>query len=732
MLHLRLRALDDLRHARIPATKNETNSESQLANLFGEDTFGDKELQERLPPNAYKSFKKALSHGEPLDPAVADQIATAMKEWAIRKGATHFAHWFQPWTGLTAEKHDSFISFSGPTWNRTTYLRLDGKQLIKGEPDASSFPSGGLRSTFEARGYTAWDMASPSFLKKGPGGATLLIPTAFASWTGESLDHKTPLLKSNVALSQSVVRLMHLLGDKDVTSAHANLGVEQEFFVVDRGFYLARPDLVACGRTLLGALPAKGQQMEDHYFGTLPSRILAFLQDAEFKLWKLGVPVTTRHNEVAPSQYEMAPIFEQDNVACDHNMLMMEVLKETALEHGLVCLLHEKPFDGVNGSGKHNNWSVSTNTGENLMDPGKTPEKNIKFMLMLAALVRAISLNGDVLRSAIAVPGNDHRLGMNEAPPAIMSTYIGDQLLRVVEALVSEAPSEQQAQLSRSFMSFPVNAIPNIPRDSSDRNRTSPFAFAGNKFEFRAVGSSQNCARPAMILNSLAADSLNALSDEMEKRLKAQPSANPDTIAREIVKETLKQHQRAIFNGNGYSNEWRALAKKRGLPNLPTTPEAANVLSDAKNVALFEKLGVLTAKEIHSMTHVALENFLKHVAIEADCVHSMGSSYVLPTALEYKQRLTATLSANDPVQAEMLNSYNAQISALISSLKVLEAARKKAKEFDEDKLFEQSMYYRKEVMDAMLDVRRACDALEQVVDDKLWPFPKYSEILLLK
>jgi len=729
MLHLRNKALEELR-SKQPPVNNLTIQELMPTNLFGEDTFGDKQMLESLPPDAYKRFRRCVQTGEALDPITADQVASAMKEWAIRKGATHFAHWFQPWTGLTAEKHDSFIAFSGGAYNRTLHLRLDGAQLIKGEPDASSFPSGGLRSTFEARGYTAWDMESPSFIRRGPGGATLCIPTAFASWTGESLDHKTPLLKSNSALNKAVVRLLNLMGDKNVTSAYSNLGAEQEFFIVDRSFYLARPDLISCGRTVLGALPAKGQQMEDHYFGTLPPRVLAYLQDCERKLWKLGVPVTTRHNEVAPSQYEVAPIFEHINIAADHNMITMEILKETAQEHGLVCLLHEKPFAGVNGSGKHNNYSISTNTGENLMDPGKTPEKNTKFMVMLAAIVRAISLNGDVLRAAIAIPGNDHRLGMNEAPPAIMSCYIGDQLLRVVDAIVSENPNEQQAKLSKSFMSFPVNTLPDIPRDASDRNRTSPFAFAGNKFEFRAVGSSQNCARPVMMLNTIVADSVHALADQIEEGLKK--NSNAEEVTREVVKATLKEHQRAIYNGNGYSQEWRVEAKRRGLLNLATTPEAINQLGHEKNLAMFERLGVLSRKELESFVHVNFENFSKHVAIEADTLYSMAHSYILPTALEYKQRLVTTLDQADPAQASLSAAYNAQVSALINALRVLAEARAKAKSFDEEHLFEQATYYRNEVMDAMDKTRAACDSLEEAVDDKLWPFPKYSEILFLK
>jgi len=470
MLHLRLKALEDVRN-KVPLV-NKDHQEQQVGDVFGQLVFGDAELKSKLTPSSYEKFRRVIEKGENLDPNIADQIAGAMKEWAISKGATHFTHWFQPMHGLTAEKHDSFISFTGNAYNRTFTMNFDGKQLIKGEPDASSFPHGGIRSTFEARGYTAWDMESPSFIRSGANGNFLCIPSAFASWTGESLDMKTPLLRSNEAVSKATIRMLRLLGDKTATHAYSNMGIEQEFFLIDRGFYVARPDLLACGRTLLGAQPPKGQQMEDHYFGSLDRRVLAFIQDVEWRLWKLGVPTTTRHNEVAPSQYEMAPVYETISVACDHNMLMMEVLKEVAREHDMVVLLHEKPFAGVNGSGKHNNWSISTNTGENLMDPGNTPSNNMRFMIMLTSLVRAIGTYGDLMRAAVAVPGNDFRLGANEAPPAIISMYLGEQLTDVINDFIGDEVTTKLERKS-SKLTLGVGALPHLPRDASDKQNFS-------------------------------------------------------------------------------------------------------------------------------------------------------------------------------------------------------------------------------------------------------------------
>jgi glutamine synthetase len=726
MLHLRLKALEELQN-RQPRALSE-QEETNINKLWECDVFGEEELRERLTESAYKKFKRSLESDEPLGADVADQIAAALKEWALSKGATHFAHWFQPLHGLTAEKHDSFITFVGSPYGRNVQLNLTGKQLIKGEPDASSFPNGGLRSTFEARGYTAWDMSSPSFIKRGPSGNVLCIPTAFVSWTGDSLDTKTPLLKSNQAISKSTVRLMRLLGDTETTAAYSNMGIEQEFFVVDSGFYTARPDLVACGRSLLGAPPPKGQQLEDHYFGTMDRRVISFIQDVERRLWKLGVPVTTRHNEVAPSQYEMAPIYERVSVACDHNMIMMETLREVAPYHGLTCLLHEKPFAGVNGSGKHNNWSIETNTGENLMDPGKTPQANTRFMLVLAALVRAVSLHGDLLRCAIAVPGNEHRLGENEAPPAIISIYIGDTLAEVVEEIV-RGPKPESLQKSHT-MKWGVNCLPEFKKDSSDRNRTSPFAFCGNKFEFRAVGSGQSCARPGMIINTIMAESLDAISDEVEMALKETNDIGKATTY--VVKKMLTEHGRAIFNGNGYSEEWRIEAGKRGLWNLPTIPEAVKELTSEKNVKIFTNYNVLTQREVHSLQHVVYEALVKHVAIEADALFSMTSSGILPAALEYKQKLSATLDPKSPAQANLFSNYNEKVSRLIEAIEGLKKVRMQGRKFEEHDLHAQAVFYRQQVMDAMKVARAASDDLEEDVDDKLWPYPKYSEILLLK
>jgi len=728
MHHLRLKALEEIR-TKIPVVNPEHTGKS-LNDVYGESVFGDKELKAKLTPSTYEAFKKSMQNGSHLDPNTVDQIAGAMKEWALTKGATHFTHWFQPLHGLTAEKHDSFMSFKGSAYDRTLEVHFDGKQLIKGEPDASSFPHGGIRSTFEARGYTAWDMESPSFIRTGANGSFLCIPSAFASWTGESLDVKTPLLRSNEALSKATVRVLRLLGDTKTTSAHSNVGIEQEFFLIDRGFYLARPDLVACSRSLLGAQPSKGQQMEDHYFGSLERRVLAFMQDVEWRLWKLGVPTTTRHNEVAPSQYEMAPIFETVSVACDHNMLMMEVLKETAREHDFACLLHEKPFAGVNGSGKHNNYSVCTNLGENLMDPGHTPTKNMRFVLMLSAVVRAVSVYGDLMRASIAVPGNDFRLCANEAPPAIMSMYVGDLLLDVINQITSEEATHK-LERQPSKLTLGVTSLPPLPKDASDRNRTSPFAFTGNKFEFRAVGSSQSCSRPAMVLNAIVADSLNYVADEIEREVR-EKGFQVEIAVNSVVKRVLKENLKIIFNGNGYSEEWRIEAEKRGLPNLRTTPEAIKAFATEKNAAMFERLGIMTQRESQSAQNILYENYSKTVAIEADCLHNMATSFVLPVALEYKTKINNAIDPKEPLQAELLSTLNTEINNLLAALKELKAAKEHAKSFHEDKLHEQSAYYRREVFDAMTKTRTACDSLEVLVDDKMWPFPKYSEMLFMK
>lgn len=728
-----MRALDELRHQH-PKESKEVPTQGTPVEYFGIDVFGERELREKLAPKTFETLEKAIATGAPLDASVADQIATAMKDWAMKRGATHFTHWFQPLTGLTAEKHDSFLNLSTFAHDRSINLNFSGKQLIKGEPDASSFPSGGARSTFEARGYTAWDMESPSFLRKGANGNFLCIPSAFASWHGEALDMKTPLLRSNHALSEASVKVLRLLGDHKTQYCYSNLGCEQEFFVIDRGFFLARPDLIACGRTVLGAQPAKGQQMEDHYFGSLDRRILAFMQDVEWRLWKLGVPSTTRHNEVAPSQYELAPIFEKVSVACDHNMLMMEVLKETARDHSLACLLHEKPFAGVNGSGKHNNWSISTNLGENMMDPGHDPLQNTKFVVFLAAVVRAVSVHGDLLRNAVAVPGNEHRLGANEAPPAIISIFMGAALTEVIDQLIGEGEPVKAFAKTPSKLILGANAIPSLPRDAADRNRTSPFAFTGNKFEFRAVGSSQSCARPVTILNAIVADSLEYVAAELEKEAAAAKLAQPSQdVINSVVSRILKEHKRALFNGNGYSDEWRQEATEvRKLWHLKTLPEAVREFSSEKNVTLFERCGVLSKKEVLIQQATMFENYCKTIQIESDTLYNMVQTYILPAVLEYKKTVVAALDIADASQKQYATAYTTLVSRLLTHLAALKEKKTKAKAFHEEEAFEQATFYRNEVYDAMVALRAISDELETLVDDKLWPFPKYSEMLFLK
>jgi len=614
-------------------------------------------------------------------------------------------------------------------------MNFSGKQLIKGEPDASSFPSGGLRSTFEARGYTAWDMSSPSFIRRGTNGNYLCIPTAFCSWGGHALDHKTPLLRSESAISKAATRLCKLLGDTDVKFVSSEVGIEQEFFLIDRDFYMSRPDLIACGRTLQGAKPPKGQEMEDHYFGSLDKRVLSFLQDCEWNLWRLGIPMTTRHYEVAPGQYEMAPIFEQTTVGCDHNMVMMEVMRELAQEHEFACLLHEKPFAGVNGSGKHNNFSISTNTGKNLTDPGHNPEDNARFMLVVAALTRALYVHGDVLRSGVASTGNDHRLGANEAPPAIVSMFIGDKLGKVVDDIAADSAGFDSATLAagKSKMELGVNSLPALPRDASDRNRTSAFAFTGNKFEFRAVGSSQNCARPMMILNTIVADSINYVSDLLEKELK---TGKPRYRAiQTVASKVLKENKGAIFNGNGYSDEWKKEAAARGLWNLPSSPEAFAQLSSEKNKKLFSSLGVLTEEEVVSHQHVLYESYIKALNVEAQCLMNMARTYILPAALEYKSKvfnmMNGTHSGSQEAYYQKLNGWT---NELINSIESLHNALSNSKhEFGEENLHEQATFFYRDIVNGhMRTLREVCDHLEKVVDNHLWPLPKYSEMLFLK
>jgi len=675
--------------------------------FYGEDVFNADAMRTYLPKDICKKLFATIDDGAPLDPSIAGEVAHGMKKWALDRGATHFTHWFQPLTGSTAEKHDSFLEPEGDK----AILAFSGKNLIVGEPDASSFPSGGLRSTFEARGYTAWDPTSPAFIKRHGNGATLCIPTAFCSYTGEALDKKTPLLRSIQALQKSADRLMGLFGvaPQKVT---VTLGAEQEYFLVDKRFYLQRPDLYQAGRTLFGAAPAKHQQMEDHYFGSIPSRILNFMNDVEKELWKLGIPAKTRHNEVAPAQFELAPMFEEVNLACDHNMQIMEALRQVADRHGLVCLLHEKPFAGINGSGKHNNWSV--NYGKtNLLNPGKDPHQNAIFLTTLCAVIYAVDTHADLLRMAVASAGNDHRLGANEAPPAIISMYLGDQLADVVDQLEKGDPkSSKQA----GALKLGSDTLPPLPRDATDRNRTSPFAFTGNKFEFRAPGSSQSCSEPNVILNTIVAEAFDIIAD----KLASVPADKFHEELQKLLQKIVKEHKRVIFNGNGYTDEWVEEAAKRGLPNIRTTMEALQALTKKENVALFEKYGVFNKRELDSRYEVNMEDYHKKIHIEGEIARDMAKDIILPQAIEaYSTALKANeMALNQGLPA--LDSYAKPlgdgIKKLLSAIEVMEKALAGKHE---------------DILNGMLDLRLVVDALEKIVPDEKWPLPKYREMLFI-
>ncbi|MBL8750971.1 MAG: glutamine synthetase III [Planctomycetes bacterium] len=696
--------------------------------MFGENVFGLEQMRARLPESAYKALHSCMEHGQELDPALADQVANAMKEWSVERGATHFTHWFQPMTGSTAEKHDSFASLEGGK----LLMEFSGKALVKGEPDASSFPSGGLRATFEARGYTAWDPTSPAFIRETVNGSTLCIPTAFCSWTGEALDEKTPLLRSTEALSREAVRVLRQLGDERVAYVYPTLGCEQEYFLLDRDLWSLRPDMVATGRSLFGAKPPKGQELEDHYFGSIAPRVLAFMQEVELELWKLGVPVKTRHNEVAPSQYELAPIFERTTVAVDHNMLCMEVLKQVATRHGFQCLLHEKPYSGINGSGKHNNWSMSTDHGENLLDPGKSPEANMRFVVMLAAIMRAVDTHADLLRVTIAHAGNDHRLGANEAPPAILSIYLGEQLTDVVSGLI--AGTGRGSERKKETMRLGVNTLPSLPRDATDRNRTSPFAFTGNKFEFRAVGSSQACGRPNAVLNTIVAESLAYVADEIQK-LKGQKGL--EAAVNEVVVDLFKKHQRILFNGNGYSAEWHAEATKRGLPNFRNAVDAIGNFCAPKNVALFERFAVLSAKEAESRMNIMFEGYAKAIAIEAQSTLSIGRTMLLPASQRSQamvaQSVAAAKAAGCDVKAQekRLRDMAMRVEQFVGAIDELATVFEHAEQHGGSPQ-EHAKTYRDKVVPAMAKLREIADGLETMVDDAEWPLPKYREMLFLQ
>ncbi len=696
--------------------------------MFGENVFGLEQMRARLPESAYKALHSCMEHGQELDPALADQVANAMKEWAVERGATHFTHWFQPMTGSTAEKHDSFASLEGGK----LLMEFSGKALVKGEPDASSFPSGGLRATFEARGYTAWDPTSPAFIRETVNGSTLCVPTAFCSWTGEALDEKTPLLRSTEALSREAVRVLRVLGDERVAYVYPTLGCEQEYFLLDRDLWSLRPDMIATGRSLFGAKPPKGQELEDHYFGSIAPRVLAFMQEVELELWRLGVPVKTRHNEVAPSQYELAPIFERTTVAVDHNMLCMEVLKQVATRHGFQCLLHEKPYSGINGSGKHNNWSMSTDHGENLLDPGKSPEANMRFVVMLAAIMRAVDTHADLLRVTIAHAGNDHRLGANEAPPAILSIYLGEQLTDVVSGLI--AGTGRGSERKKETMRLGVSTLPSLPRDATDRNRTSPFAFTGNKFEFRAVGSSQACGRPNAVLNTIVAESLAYVADEIQK-LKGQKGL--EAAVNEVVVDLFKKHQRILFNGNGYSAEWHAEASKRGLPNFRNAVDAIGNFCAPKNVALFERFAVLSAKEAESRMNIMFEGYAKAIAIEAQSTLSIGRTMLLPAAQRSQamvaQSVAAAKAAGCDVKAQekRLRDMAMRVESFVGAIDELANVFEHAEQHGGAPQ-EHAKTYRDKVVPAMAKLREIADGLETMVDDAEWPLPKYREMLFLQ
>ena len=713
-------------------TKNTTH--------FGEDVFGDEAIRTYLSKDTAKKLQATIREGKPLDPSIAGEVAHGIRHWAMDRGATHYTHWFLPMTGSTAEKHDSFLELK----DGEPIMLFSGKNLIVGEPDASSFPSGGIRSTFEARGYTAWDPTSPAFIKRHSNGATLCIPTAFCAYTGESLDKKTPLLRSMQALDKSLKRLMRLFGREDAHTG-CTLGAEQEYFLIDKEYWKKRPDLVLTGRTLFGAASAKGQQLEDHYFGTIPDRILSFMNDVERELWKLGIPAKTRHNEVAPAQFELAPQFEELNLASDHNMLVMDTLRNVAEKHGLKCLLHEKPYAGVNGSGKHNNWSVAYG-GKNLLDPGTNPNENALFLTMLCAVIEAVDKHADLLRASVAGAGNDHRLGANEAPPAVISIYVGDQLAEVLDRLESGGT---RSHASVKPMKIGVDTLPVIPKDATDRNRTSPFAFTGNKFEFRAPGSSVCCSGPMTVLNTIVAEAVDRIADELDKEWKPKDRPNHSTTEQskqssgqptkhtaafhdalqKVLQASLKKHRRVVFNGTGYEADWPEEAAKRGLPNAPDTPSALSALANKENAALFTKYGVMTARELESRHEIFLEEYAKKVRIEGACARDIASELVVPavkaeyleTAEAFAKAEKIGVSSGTAALRESLVELGSGLDALKAGIGKLEDALGKAPSATANGC----------ILSAMQSLRTTVDSLEKRVADSRWPLPKYRDMLFL-
>jgi len=693
---------------------------SHLSEIFGSNVFNDAVMRDRLPKATYKALRKTIDEGLPLNLDIAEVVASCMKDWAIKKGATHYSHWFQPMTGITAEKHDSFIN---PTDDGNVILEFSGKELIKGEADGSSFPSGGLRVTFEARGYTAWDCTSPAFLKND----TLYIPTAFCSYTGETLDKKTPLLRSMECLSKNALRLLRLFGNATVTKVVSTVGPEQEYFLIDKKLYDQRKDLIFTGRTLFGAMAPKGQEMDDHYYGSIKARVSAYMKELDEELWKLGISAKTEHNEVAPAQHELAPIFTTANIATDHNQLTMELMKTVALRHDLVCLLHEKPFAGVNGSGKHNNWSLSTNDGQNLLDPGKTPHENAQFLIFLCSVIKAVDEYADLLRLAAGNAGNDHRLGANEAPPAIISIFLGDELTRILEQI---ALGEDSSSSVFGKLKVGVNTLPALPKDSTDRNRTSPFAFTGNKFEFRMVGSSASIASPNFFLNTIVSEVLEQFADRLEKADDFSAEVNA------IIKDVADKNGRVIFNGNGYSDEWVEEAAKRGLPNLKNYVEAITSLQAEKNIAVMEKHKVFSRNEMNSRYEISLEKYLKTINIEAMTMLEMSKRQILPSVIKYGAEIANSINqikscgvdCDISANIELLKETTTLTSQLKKEISELEVKLSKAQELHESS-YEQAVYYRNIIFTKMQDLRIVADKLECLADSKLWPFPTYADIL---
>ena len=695
-----------------------------ISDVFGSKVFNDDLMQERLPKKVYADLRSTIETGSQLTPEVANVVAHAMKEWALENGATHYTHWFQPMTGVTAEKHDSFLSAKSES---KAVLEFSGKELIKGEPDASSFPSGGLRATFEARGYTAWDCTSPAFLREDEIGVTLCIPTAFCSYTGEALDKKTPLLRSMEAINNQAVRLMHLFGENDVTKVSCSVGPEQEYFLVDRDDFLKRDDLVFTGRTLFGAMPPKGQELDDHYFGSIRERQAKFMNELNIELWKLGILSKTQHNEVAPAQHEMAPIYNTANMATDHNQLVMETMRKVARRHNMECLLHEKPFDGVNGSGKHNNWSIVTDTGINLLDPGKNPHANKKFLLVLAAVIRAVDEHAALLRMSASNPGNDHRLGANEAPPAIISIFLGEQLEDIVEQIIENGVATSSIQGEK--MDIGVHTIPPVRKDVTDRNRTSPFAFTGNKFEFRMVASSMSISGANTVLNAVVADVMEDMCNELEK------ASDFDTAVDKLIQKTLKDYRKVIFNGNGYSDEWVVEAEKRGLPNVKTMVDATASLVDPKTVEMFERQNVFSKVELESRAEINYEAYAKAINIEAKTMLEMASKQYIPSIIKYTTKLAESInsikaacpSADVSVQTDLLtrcSSLLAKAQTALFKLKEVDAVAATKEEG-----LEQAEYFKDVVFTAMADLRSPIDELEMIVDKENWPVPTYADML---